>query len=74
MINSIIQALFKIKIQPNTSEQEQKGQRIYYLINAETKPKFLCLTYTKQRNIFTQEKSLRERRSGGLNKKRKEGF
>ena len=34
--------LFKysfIKIQPTMSEQEKKLQRIYYLLNAETKPK-----------------------------------
>ena len=47
MISSIIQALFKIKIWPNMSEQENKRQRIYYLLNAKTKPKFLCLPYTK---------------------------
>ena len=49
MINSIIQALFKIKIQLNMSEQEKKQQRIYDLLNAETKQKFLCLPYTKLR-------------------------
>ena len=38
MISSIIQTLF-IKIQPNMSEQEKKRQRIYYFLNAETKPK-----------------------------------
>ena len=38
MISSIIQAPFYIKIQPNMSEQEKKRQRIYYLLNAETKP------------------------------------
>ena len=37
MISSIIQALF-IKIVPNMSEQEKKWQRIYGLLNAETKP------------------------------------
>ena len=31
--------LFFIKIQPNMSEQEKKQQRIYDLLNAETKPK-----------------------------------
>ena len=36
MLSSIIQALF-IKIQPNMSEQEKKRQRIYDLLNAETK-------------------------------------
>ena len=50
MISSIIQAFFFfIKIQPNISEQEKKQQIIYDLLNAETKPKFLCLPYTKQR-------------------------
>ena len=48
MISSIIQALF-IKIQPNRNEQEKKRQRIYNLLNAEIKPKFLLLPYTKQR-------------------------
>ena len=52
MISSIIQPLFKIKIQPNMSGQEKKGQRIYDLLNAETKPKFLCLLYTKQTKTF----------------------
>ena len=33
------------------SEQEKKQQRIYDLLNAETKPKFLCLPYTKQINL-----------------------
>ena len=39
MTSSIIQALLKIKIQPNMSEQEKKLLRIYYLFNTETKPK-----------------------------------
>ena len=38
MISCIIQRLF-IKIQLNMSEQEKKRQRIYDLLNAETKPK-----------------------------------
>ena len=49
MINSIIQALFKIKIQPNISEQEKKRQRILDLLNTETKPNFLCLPCTKMK-------------------------
>ena len=40
------------KIQPNMSEQEEKRQRIYDWLNAETKPNFLCLLYTKQRKFF----------------------
>ena len=39
MISAIIQALFFFKTQPSMSEQEKKHQRIYYLLNAETKPK-----------------------------------
>ena len=55
MISSIIQVLFFIiKIQPNMSEQEKKRQRIYDLFNAETKPKFFDLPYTKQRNFFPE--------------------
>ena len=38
MISSIIQALF-IKMQPNMSEEEKKQQRIYDLLNTETKSK-----------------------------------
>ena len=30
-------------------KQEKKWQRIYDLLNAETKPKFLCLAYTKKK-------------------------
>ena len=56
------------------SEQEKKRQRIYDLLNAETKPKFLCLLYTKQRKNLTEIVFLRKKGSGGLHKKRKEGF
>ena len=35
---------FLIKIQPNMSEQEKKQQRIYDLLNAETKPKKISKT------------------------------
>ena len=61
------------------SEQEKKQQRIYDLFNAEAKLKFLCLPYTKLREIFLQKKTfLRKIGCEGLNKqtkkKRKEGF
>ena len=56
------------------SEQGKKRQRIYDLLNAETKPKFLCLSFTKRRKKLQKKSVLRKRRSGGLNKKRKEGF
>ena len=38
------------------SEQGKKRQRIYDLLNAETKPKSLCSPYTKQK-IFLQKNS-----------------
>ena len=56
MINSIIKVLFRIKIQPYNSKQEKKRQRIYHLLNAETKQKFLCVLYTKQRKICLKKK------------------
>ena len=43
--------MFKIKIQPTISKQEKKRQRIYDLLNAETKPKFPCLQ-NKEKNLF----------------------
>ena len=49
-------------------EQEKKRQRIYDLLNAETKPKFLCLPYSKQM-IFIQKIFYRKCGRGGLNKK-----
>ena len=39
MISSIIQAHLKFKIHSNISEQEKKRQRIYDMLNVETKPK-----------------------------------
>ena len=57
MISSIIQTLFKIKIQHYTSEHEKKQQRIYDLLNAKTKLKrfrnnssFLKKTTTSKQN------------------------
>ena len=40
MVNIIIQALL---FEPNMSEQEKKWQRIYVLLNAETKLKYTKL-------------------------------
>ena len=56
MISSIIQALFKIKIQSSMSEQEKKQQRIYDLLK--NKLNSFCLHYTKQRKIFFTVKEL----------------
>ena len=55
MIRFIIQALFAIKVQPNMSDQKKKWQRIYDLLNAEAKLKFLGLPYTKQIILFTEK-------------------
>ena len=46
------------------SEQEQKRQRIYELLNAETKPKFRCLLYTKQRKYFYRKKAFQGKGGG----------
>ena len=52
-----------------------KRQRISDLLNAETKPKFICLLFTKQRKFVSRKSDfLTKSRSGGLNKKQKEGF
>ena len=40
------------------NEQEKKRQRIYDLLNAETKPKFLRLPHTKQRKILYRKRAL----------------
>ena len=53
----LFKQFFSIKIQPNMSEQEKKRQRVYDLLNAETKPKFLCLPYTKQRKLFNRKRA-----------------
>ena len=45
--------------------QEKKQQRIYDLPNAQTKPKFLCLTYTKQRHFFYRKRILKKKGRGG---------
>ena len=42
------------------SELEKKRESIYDLLNAETKLKFICLPYIKQRNIFLHTKKFFE--------------
>ena len=44
------------------------------MLNAETKPKFLCLPYTKKRKKITEKELFKEEGSGGLKKNRKEDF
>ena len=46
------------------------------MLNGETKPKFLCLLYTKQKKNLPKKSFLRESESesGGLNKKQKDVF
>ena len=43
------------------SEQEKKWQRIYDLLNAESKPKFLSLPYTRQGKNFTEKELFKEK-------------
>ena len=66
------------QILPNMSDQEKKRQRIYDLLNAETKPNFLCLPYKKQKKFLIEKELFEEKGWEGLDqkkkKKRKEGF
>ena len=53
---------FEIKIQPNMSEHEKNlydlhEKKFYDLLNAETKPKFLCRPYTKQRHFCYRKRA-----------------
>ena len=50
------------------SEQAKKRQRIYDLLNTETKEKFLCLPFLQKKSF------LRKRCDGGLNKKETKGI
>ena len=54
---------FLIKIQHNMSEQEKKVQRINDLLNAKTKPKFLCLLYIKRRKSGLEDWKKKKRRN-----------
>ncbi len=56
------------------SEQEKKRQRIYDLLNAETKPKFLCLLNTKQRKIFYRKELFKKKAEQRIEQKQKEGL
>ena len=44
-----------------------KRQRTYDLLKTETKPKFLCLPYTKKGKNYRKKELLREIGRGGLN-------
>ena len=52
---------------------KEKRQKIYYVLNAETKPKFICRQYTKQRRFFYKE-FLKEKGNGVLEQKTKRGL
>ena len=74
LIGSFIQALFKIKIQSYMSEQEKKRQRIFDLLNAGTKLKFLCLASTKQRNFLTEKEPFKAKGKWRIEQKTKRCF
>ena len=68
---------FFIKIQPNMSEQEKKWQRIYDLLNTETKKKVSLSTLykAKKKKKKIQKKELfNEMGEWGIEQKWKEGF
>ena len=43
------------------NEQEKKRQSIYGFLNTRTKPKFLCLQYTKQKKNVYKKRALQEK-------------
>ena len=51
------------------NEKETKPQRIYDLLNADTKPTFLFLPYTKQRISFTEKELFKEMREWRIEQK-----
>ena len=53
------------------SDQEKERQKIYDLLHAETKPKFLCLPYTKKRKKFTEKEIFKERGKWRIEQKEK---
>ena len=53
------------------SEQEKKRQRISDFLYAETKPKFVCLPYTKQRKNFYRKRVFKEMREWRIEQKKK---
>ena len=65
MISSNIQALFKIEIQPNMSEQDKKRRRI---------DEFVYLQYTKKIIFFLKKSILRKRWEWRWNKNEKKAF
>ena len=68
---AIIQEIF----QSNINEQEKKRQSVDNLLNTEMNPKFLCLLYTKQREMFLEKKTfLRKNREWRIEQKMKECF
>ena len=50
------------------SEQEKKWQRIYDLLKAKTKPKFLCLSQNKEKS-FTEKELFMEKREWRIEQK-----
>ena len=67
MIRSIIQELFKIKIQSIMSEQKKKRQRIEDLLNSKTKSKFFVFRIKK----FTEKELSKQNREWRIEQKAK---
>ena len=54
--------------------KQEKRLRIYVFLNAETEPKFICLSYTKQRKVlffFTEKVLLKEKEEWRTKKNKK---
>ena len=54
--------------------KKKSNKKIYDLLNPETKPKFLCLPFTKQRIFLKKKKILKEKWEWRIEQKTKEGF
>ena len=57
MITSIMQALFKKSKFNQKSEHKKKWQRIYDLLNAETKPRFSLSTLYKVKKLLYRKRA-----------------
>ena len=69
----LFKLFFKIKIRPKKNEQKEKRKGFYDLLNAETKTKFICLSY-KRKDNFTEKVLFEEKGTGRIKQKPKEGF
>ena len=73
MIRFFIQAGFFLN-SAKYMRARKEMTKIYDLPNAETKPKFLCQLYTKQRIFFPEKEFCKEKGKWRIEQKQKESF